>query len=356
MSFSGGPTTMMRRLAAVTAAAVLLAAGGATALPQPEGVDSKPREAGASRRVQEQPRDGLKNRPIAREALKKRLEKRLSEARDAQKKLEEAIKAMDGGASPEDLRKLLPEQGALRGVLDENEPPEGPFSRGEGSSGRFGGHDGDGKGGERRAMTEQDQPAIREVLQIAAPEMAKSIDELMKKDPEAARKRLAELFPRMRGLLEMRDREPRLYKLRLEDLTLARQSIPLAKELLAERQANTDPTTPESKAKLQQLRQLIDKQFENRLLGMGFEIESLQSRIEEKQRQLAKMKSEQPQTVDRIMESLIKRADKPGLEKELFGPGRGGPGGPGSDRPGPGGPDGDGGPPPPPERRGGGPG
>lgn len=336
MSLSGTKRMMVRGLVAAGAAAMVVFAGGVSPIPQPE----PPPATGTPRRGQDQPREGLKNRPVAKEVLRKRLEKRLSDIQDTQKKLEEAIRAMDGGASTEDLKKILPEQGPLRGLLDENEPDgKGP---GEGAPGRFGGRDGDGKMGERRPLTEADRAAIREVLQSAAPDMAAKLDELFSKDPEAAKKKLNEVFPRMRAMLEMRERDPKMYKLRLDDLSLARQSIPLAKELLERRQKGEPADSAESKSTTRRLREFIVKQFENRMLGMGYEIEGLQARIEEKQRQLVKMKAEQTESVDRIMESLIKRADKPGLEKELLGPGRGGPGGPGGDRPGPGGPGGPG--------------
>jgi len=342
MSLFAKPKRFSRILAAVCASAILFVACPASHArqtePQPE------RQPGTTAPRRDQPREGVKARPLAKEVLRKRLERRLSDVKDAQKKLEEALKAMEGGASNEDLRALLPEQGALRGLLDESDSPDGPPTRGvgdakgpgEGGPGRFSGRDGEGRMGERRPLTDADREAIREILQSAAPEMAKKIDELMAKDPEAGKKKLNEIVPRMRAMLDMRERDPKMYKLRLEDLALARQSIPLAKELLDRRQKGESADSAECQAATKQLRGYISKQFENRMLGIGFEIEQLQSRIEDKRRERTKMQSEQSEAVERIMESLIKRADKPGLEKELFSPGRGGPGG---ERPGPGRPD-----------------
>ncbi|MBC7773103.1 MAG: hypothetical protein H7210_11445 [Pyrinomonadaceae bacterium] len=329
MSLSRPKRNFARGVVAASAAVMVCVAGGLAPMPRPQP-DPAAQEAGAARSRQDQPRDGLKNRLITKEVLRKRLEKRLSEAKESQQRLEEALKATDAGASIEDLKKIFPEPGSLRAVLDDNDP-------GEGGSGRFGGRDGDGRMGERRPLTEADREVIREVLQSAAPEMATKLDELMSRDPEAAQKKLNEVFPRMGSMVAMRERDPKIYRLRLADLSLARQSIPLARELLERRQKGEAVDSPESTLATTQLREFIVKQFDNRMLGMGYEIEALQARIEEKQRLLVKMKAEQSVSVDRIMESLIKRADKPGLEKELLGPGRGGPGGSGGDRPPPGG-------------------
>ncbi|MGE3110064.1 MAG: hypothetical protein AB7G11_13800 [Phycisphaerales bacterium] len=291
-------------------------------------------------------------RPVAREELKQRLQKRLAEAKEAQKRMEEALAALDRGATRDEIAALLPRDGLFRMLLERGEDGEarGPMQNREGRRGPRVGEEGPGEGfgpergagegpGDRRGMnreiTDEDREVIREVLRHAAPEMLSKIDELMEKDPEAGKRKIGEMFPRMRWMIELRERDEKVYRLRLSDLELARRSLPLAKEILDLRSKGTAADDPGLKAKSAELRGLIGQQFENREKAMRAEAEGLRRRADERDREIERMSGSREQIIDRLMEGLIKHAGKPGRMEDMLGPGpgRGGPeGGPGGPR------------------------
>jgi hypothetical protein len=301
-------------------------------------------------------------RKFVRDEFRVRLEKRLEETKEAQKKLEEAIAALDKGATREDLVAMVPNQGIFRAIYergggqgDGDGPRRGMRGDGPGADGPPGGPggpDGEQRRPFNREVTDNDRVIMREILSQASPDLLAKIDELKQKDPEAAKNKLTDMFPRMRWMVDLHQRDPKIYALRLSDLALARQSLPLAKEILSLREKGTAATDPAIVKKTTDLRAIMSQQFDNREKIMRAEAESWRRRADERDKEVDKMSKVREQKIDELMELLIKHSDKPGRMDNLFGPGGPGDGpgrgerrggGPG----GPGGPGGDG--PPPPE-------
>lgn len=290
-----------------------------------------------------------------RSELRDRLQRRLAESKDAQRKIEEAIAAIDRGDSREKILAIFPNHAMFRGLLDradaEDGEHRGPFQGRDGlprgpRGPRGGMQTGDpdrpargdepadgspGGGPERRGVareaTDADRAIVREILQHAAPEMLATLDELAAKDPDAARRKLTELFPRLRWMIELRERDRKVYDIRLVDLELARKSLPIAKEILDLRTKETPADDPALRAKLTQLRTLITRQFENRERSMRAEAEAWRARAAERDTEIETMSMQREQIIDRLMEGLIKRSSRPGRFDDFLGPVGGGPSG-----------------------------
>jgi hypothetical protein len=237
----------------------------------------------------------------AKDAFRTRLERRLNDSRENQKALEEAISKLDKGATPDDIRRSFADRPGVNSRLfgDEEGPRFGP-------DGPRPGHDRDPD----RPLSAEDQKAVLEVLAATYPAMVEKLNKLFTEDPDAAKQKVTELGPRVRFLLDLRERDPEMYRLRLDEVKTAREAVAAARDIAAKRKAGASLTSPELREPMQHLRDLVVAQLRTRLAVERRELADLQKRAEQKSQEIDAHISDNGAMVDKQVDSLLDRADK----------------------------------------------
>lgn len=225
----------------------------------------------------ERPRDGR----IVREQLARMLE----ENQRIAKELADLQNALDGGASPIDVGRRLGEirrEAVRRGGAGRagGEDRDGPEDRpGPGGAGRPQGGGGPQPQGrppmEERAtfdipplgggprLSDEERQRVATILAEVNPAGAAKLDELGSRDSRARERLLDGLGNRLRGMEAMRDRDPKEFQLRVDEMVGVMEIMRHGRAYteLARSGADDEKLAPARQA----MREAIDQQFDRRL-------------------------------------------------------------------------------------------
>lgn len=297
---------MNARMLSVTVA-VAIAAGGLAA-PQPEARrqrESRPEQRG------DQPEPGR----MLRESIQRRIEL----TRRQQERLERAMAMLDEGAGPDELLAEFPELGRQRpGGPGEGDlgPPGMMPEHGDGFGPEGQGPRGPGRGGREpmldRPLTDEERAAVREFLRSAQPRLHAMFDELEKADPEEAGRKLREMFPRLRPLIELRQRDPKQYEARLNELRSGREAMDSARRVVELEQPGSGAAEADLAAARQALRGAVaahlEARTEIRRMDLDRQIARAQTERQEMDRRTGDRDSEIEAMVNRMIERERQRA------------------------------------------------
>lgn len=272
-----------------------------------------------------------------RERVRTFLTRTIETTKPRLERMEKALRLVNDGASLEQVRALFPEAlrperagergewlnrldrlgepGGRRSGDDLNDPDmDGPGPRRDGPGPRGSrGRDDDEPGSSRAsALTEDDKVFIREFLKASDPSLLPKLEELEKRDPDAVAKRYSEMWPRVRFLHEMRSRDPELYALRLQEITLGREAVDHAKWIVRwdhESKVNP-PTTKDPKERSDReakLRQVLSQQFQLRGKVMTYELSKLRERLDRGAKEIAERGKDESKVVDETMRTMLQR-------------------------------------------------
>ena len=199
---------------------------------------------------------------------KKFLERRLEETSKREEHFKALLARLEKGESPADVGKDLDQRREARRA-----DPDRPDQM---------------TGGQKAPRTDRPAPKGKllpedrdhalKFLHDNSPELSARFDKLIKSEPESADRILAHMLPRIREAEVAKERNPGLFKLRLEEME---GGAVLVDAMRAYREAkNANPQDP---AKLNeataQLRVALARQLDNRLSVQANEIDSLTTRL-----------------------------------------------------------------------------
>lgn len=253
-------------------------------------------------------------------SARERIERRLEELREESARLEGMLRRMDEGG---------PESGERGGL------PDGPRMRGRG----------DEPGRERGPMREAFREHVMQFLHAHHPEFAEHLEELRRERPDLADRALSEFGQHMRELGELREKDPVLFKIRLEthrtDWIMRRTVF----EAVREARAAGPEGTVDVEGLRAKLAPLVEARFRLSLKERDHSVGELKERIEALHAETERDEAEAPRIVqerlDRLIEHVTKMASgefRPfeegrGRPERPGGPSRGGPDGPGGGTP-----------------------
>ncbi len=174
-------------------------------------------------------------------------------------------------------RPLLREMEARRGA----EPSEGER---EGRDGR----------GPRELSQEQINAAL-EILREQNPELARRMSEALEQRPELAQRLIANHWPRLERLIELKKNNPKLFRLTMDEFRLQRQLFDSARKLRQTKEAG------EKDGLRQQMREQVGKLFDLRMKIKEAEVDALEKRLTEMRDQIKQARGERE---NRIAEQL----------------------------------------------------
>ena len=150
-----------------------------------------------------------------------------------------------------------------------------------------------------RTLTEAEFSQFVEILEQVKPQAADRVKALQERVGDRARFFVAHEFPRVVMFMDMKQRDPEMFEMRLEDLMLNRQTNRLAQTFRETRAAGEVDQARQIKAKLLAV---VKKHFELRERIRAYEIAILQKRLEQLQSELQQRR----QLADRIVADRVR--------------------------------------------------
>ena len=146
--------------------------------------------------------------------------------------------------------------------------------------------DGDRDRGDRRGgwrMSDEDlEAAYRSVVQLY-PDLAERREALRDEDPRRFKQTLERRFPRVRFLVQLQQRDPEMFDLRMADISLDQQTDTLARQLRDARAADDEDRYDELR---DQIEAKVTQHFDVRQQIRAREIEMLKAKLEELEQDL----------------------------------------------------------------------
>lgn len=266
--------------------------------------------------------------------LRELVERAIERGEQFVQRLRRAREELDGGTPPADVARDLQRLRAefvrgefLRGEADGqrgpmNQPgnlPGGPGSgpgagpgpgRGPGASGGPGGGlvalDGAEAG---RPLNPEERERARAFLAQERPALLKQIDELSGRRPEASQRLLEGLGNRVRGIWDLKQRDPQLMQLRLEDVGHVLEVGRARGAYLAARRAE-GADAEKLKGLEADLRKAVASAFDCGLRLREHEVSQLKKRAEEMAQRLVDARAGQERSIDEKTRSLTKPTER----------------------------------------------
>jgi hypothetical protein len=273
------PSAGKRVLALVLGPALLIAMAGAQPQGQPE---DRPPPKERAEQGQDLPSDPAQ--------AKKFLERRLEETNKREEHFRALLARLEKGESPADVGKDLDQRReARRGDSDRPDQMTGgqkaPRTDRPAPKGK---------------LTPEDREHALKFFHDNSPELAARFERLSKSDPDSVDRILNHMLPRIREAEVAKERNPGLFKLRLEEME---GGAVLVDAMRAYREAKN--ANPQDAAKLNQttaqLRAALARQLDNRLSVQANEIESLTTRLSDLKTDLEKKRSARETTIDSML-------------------------------------------------------
>ena len=294
-----------------------------SAQPVDGGPDGRPQQR---EQLREQLRDRMRDRMDERApdaaTLKQRLQKRLEENQKAAEHLRAAIEKLEKGGDIAEVMKDLEQTRPLRDGAREGgrdgmgEGPLGGPGQGQGGGPGGRGPDGGGPGGAgpggngpMMPLNAKEREELNRFVAKHMPKVAEKMKTFASLEPEAADRMTARMAPRIRELMGMEGREPKLFSHRVEEMRAGFEIISSSRDLsdlIRSKGAEKDIAAAEDR-----VRAAVRARVEAQMLGQEAEIESLAGRVESLRAQL---KDRTGSKEDRIKEEsgrVIERARDP---------------------------------------------
>ncbi len=244
--------------------------------------------------------------------MRARIEQALTKNREQEARLEEALAMLNRGEPAEQIAAHMRE-GLADGPGPEGRPSRGPGGDGPGA-GRF--------GAGRFELTDERAERLLSLLEEVNPRLHERVQRIWETDREKGRQALLRAAPRLIPLIELRERDPEAFEMKMEELRNGRQIFDLLREV---RDAKPDELT---QARLDQIRAelvgLVGHQFDLRARHGLQEAERLSRRLERFQAELEERATNRDGHVQQRADELLRRALEGGIlggDEEGFGPG-----------------------------------
>lgn len=275
--------------------------------------------------------EGLRDRPrpIDRQDLKQRLERRREATKRLLERLEAANARLEQGADPTEIQRELERLmqawnpggprpgGPLGGGPDRETPapgqgrgPKGPDGPGlqQGRPERpMADMAGDLGLGPARPLAPEERAQIREFLKDQEPEIGKLVDEIAGANPALGDRAIDGLGARMHELRELRERDPAMFDLRRAEVRGALEMMRSARQY-AEAASVNDPARVTAAEK--DLRERMAAQFEARAKIQQKQISDLERRLDRMRKDLDGVQTRRDAIIDERLDALKRGATR----------------------------------------------
>lgn len=141
------------------------------------------------------------------------------------------------------------------------------------------------------------------VLKAMRPELAERISLAMDENPERVHEMVLREYPRLRFMISLKQRDPRMFHLRAEDIRLAYETQQLAENIHKLREAGNVPRLEAAKDRLEQL---LEEHYDVRHRLRQLEIARLEQRLEQLREELEQRAARRDALIRQRREELLK--------------------------------------------------
>lgn len=193
-----------------------------------------------------------------------------------------------------------------------------------------------------RAFTQEDRERVLSEIREHNPELAKQIESAREQSPESADQFLRFIGDKMRGMRELRDRDPESYQLRKTEIIGLFKMLKLRKEYAEAVRTNADQAQLDTIKG--ELRVVMGELWDTRQKLDEMQLRELEKRVERMKNEAKKRAETREKVINERTESVIREATQPPggkggrapMRRDGAGPGPNGQPGPGGPRGGPG--------------------
>lgn len=182
------------------------------------------------------------------------------------------------------MRRQRQMDGPMEGPMD-GPPPHGPGMRGE----------------PPLLLTPEQEAHLFTVLQEVNPELIEKIKTWQQVNPERSGRMLARMYERMQDVIQLKQADPAMYELKVQDLKLDARSRLMA---LAYRREKTDETRKD-------LLNILTEQFDIRQKIRERELERMKEKIGQLESQLEERASNRQKYIDKQLEEITRKPGSP---------------------------------------------
>ena len=165
----------------------------------------------------------------------------------------------------------------------------------------------EGRGGPRRELSDQDIDRIIATARDIDPAWGDGLDALRAQDPAALRQRLGSQARMLIGLAMIRDRQPDLYRARVENFRVQRQ-IRAATERLQKARADGDASA--ESAALAEAREAASREFELDVKARAYELVAMEKAMKDARKRLQADIAERDARIAEVI-SAVERGEMP---------------------------------------------
>ncbi len=235
------------------------------------------------------------------DALRLRLEMEIDRVSAHRERLEEGLRALDAGGTPAQVRAII--------APEDEGPPDfdlaGPGPRGEGAK--------------AREFREEDLETMLTVIRETNPQMHTRITQALERNPERARQFLRRAWPRVAEMVELREENPELYRLRVR---MMRTNIEIMKKAGLYARASREGADETELALIRdELSALVDQQLDARLKEQQDALERSRERLSRIELEIEAMTNDRDHVIETRVDEIIERALSRGDERGGSGSG-----------------------------------
>jgi hypothetical protein len=140
-------------------------------------------------------------------------------------------------------------------------------------------------------------------LRLVHPELADRLENLNQTDPDRVAQMLQHRFARLRELIRLREQDPELFKLRVQDFKMARQTFDLLRQFLDARRDRAPQATLDQLRS--NIRELVAQHFAVRQQARAHELAVLEKRIQDMRRDLDQRAADHDNIIDSRVNDLL---------------------------------------------------
>ena len=175
------------------------------------------------------------------------------------------------------------------------------------------------RGGPRRELTDQDIDRIVQTARDIDPSWGDALQAMRAEDPAKLRQRLGAQARMLIGLAAIRDRQPDLYRARVDDFRAQRQIRSAAERAIKAREASDAAAEAQAIA---EVRELASRQFELDMKARAYELVAMERALKDARRRLQEDIADRDNRLQEVMGS-IERGEMPKFGRAQEGGGFG---------------------------------
>ncbi|MEX0774148.1 MAG: hypothetical protein WD042_00395 [Phycisphaeraceae bacterium] len=158
------------------------------------------------------------------------------------------------------------------------------------------------EGDSRLKLTKEQLATGFEIIEQLQPRLAARIRAAREKHPDHVERMIAEQWPRLYRLAELKKDDPELFKLTMVDVRLTRESFEATRRV---QKAQRDGEAAEIQATQAKLHSIIDQQFQVRQQMREHELKKVEAQAARLRQDLEKRLSERDKLIDQRVQELL---------------------------------------------------